>query len=232
MSAALMSAGFAQAASTKQPAPPQIMRAAWSPDDIHRAVFDSLGFTAEQAELIRQKVCVTHSPDCPEMPAAVRSSDPILSALLKEGYDRSSTFQRLVNGISVTTTLVYVERGICAFGHLKACLVPFVAATDKGRYLRVVLTQPLDFRSRHRLIALIGHELQHALEVAERPAVVDVTGMIELCRQIGFPLKGRPGCETSEARAAGSAVLDELENRRHTCLAESAEPFEKCPGLP
>ena len=103
-----------------------------------------------------------------------------------------------------------MEAGVCAFGHLKACLLPFIATTDKVRYLRIVLTQPLNLGNRNRLIALIGHELQHALEVAARPDVVDVTSMIELYRRIGFPLKGRPGYETSAARAAGDAVLDEL----------------------
>ena len=97
---------------------------------------------------------------------------------------------------------------------LKACLLPFLARTDNVRYLRIVLTQPLNLGDRNWLIALIGHELQHALEVAERPDIVDVTGMLELARRIGFPLKGRPGYETSAARAAGDAVLDELTKKK------------------
>jgi hypothetical protein len=145
------------------------------------------------------------------LPSAVRSSDRALNELLAEGYARSTTFQRLVDAISLTNAIVYVEAGICAFGQLKACLLPFMATTDTNRYLRIVLTQPLDPANKDRLIALIGHELQHAVEVAERPEVIDVPSMIAMARRIGFPLKGRPGYETSAARAAGDAIFEELQ---------------------
>ena len=85
------------------------------------------------------------------------------------------------------------------------------AVTDEGRYLRIALTPPLNLRNRNRLIAPIGHELQHALEVAERPEVIDLAGMIEMSRRIGFPVESRLGYDTSAARAAGSAVLDEVQ---------------------
>jgi hypothetical protein len=144
------------------------------------------------------------------MPSAVRSSDRVLNELIADGYRRSQSFGRLVDGIAETNTLVYVEAGVCTFGHLKACLVPFIATTGQVRYLRIGLTRPLNLGDRNRLIALIGHELQHALEVASRPDVIDLKSMIELYRRIGFPLKGQPGFETSAARAAGDSVLDEL----------------------
>jgi hypothetical protein len=145
------------------------------------------------------------------MPSVIRSSDRALNELLADGYARSTTFQRLVDAISVTNTIVYIKAGICAFGQVIACLLPFMATTDTARYLRIILTQPLDLAKKDRLIALIGHELQHALEVAERSEVIDVTSMIAMSRRIGFPLKGRPGYETSAARAAGNAIFEELQ---------------------
>jgi hypothetical protein len=144
------------------------------------------------------------------MPAAVRSSDRVLNELIADGYRRSPSFHRLVDGIAETNTLVYVEAGVCTFGHLKACLLPFIAAAGQVRYLRIGLTRPLNLSNPNRLIALIGHELHHALEVAAQPDVIDLASMIELYRRIGFPLKGQPGYETSAARAAGDSVLDEL----------------------
>ena len=144
------------------------------------------------------------------MPSAVRSSDRVLNELIADGYRRSQSFGHLVDGIADTNTLVYVEAGVCTFGHLKACLLPFIATTGQVRYLRIGLTRPLNLGDRNRLIALIGHELQHALEVAARPDVIDLKSMIELYRRIGFPLKGQPGYETSAARAAGDSVLVEL----------------------
>jgi hypothetical protein len=159
-------------------------------------------------------VTAARPPAAAQMPSAVRSSERALNDLLSEGFARSATFRRLVEAIAKTNAVVYVERGVCAFGHLNACLLPFVAATGGTRYLRVVLTQPLNLRDRARVIALVGHELQHALEVAERPDVADVSGMMEMYRRIGVPLKGLPGYETAAARAAGDAVLDELVGER------------------
>jgi hypothetical protein len=142
---------------------------------------------------------------------AVRSTDPALEDLLTRGYACSKTFHRLADAIGETNTVVYVESGACAFGHLNGCLLPFMAATSKVRYLRIIVTRSTRHGNQDQLIALIGHELQHALEVAETPDVVDVDGMIDLYRRIGFPLKGRSGYETSAARAAGSMVFDELQ---------------------
>jgi hypothetical protein len=60
------------------------------------------------------------------------------------------------------------------------------------------------------LLALIGHELQHALEVLEHPEVIDVPTMEAMYRKIGIPIAGQRGFETSAARAAGTAVHSEL----------------------
>ena len=43
------------------------------------------------------------------MPSAVRSSDRVLNELIADGYRRSQSFGRLVDGIAETDTLVYVE---------------------------------------------------------------------------------------------------------------------------
>jgi hypothetical protein len=140
----------------------------------------------------------------------VRSTDARINGLLAEGYARSKTFHRLVDALRASDTIVYVEFGVCAFGHLDGCLLPFVADTGKGRYLRGVLTARLHRIGRGQLLALTAHELQHACEIAEHPEVIDVQGMLNVYRRIGFPLKGRSGYETSAARTAERAVLSEL----------------------
>jgi len=144
----------------------------------------------------------------------VRSTDASINGLLAEGYVRSRTFRGLVDAIQTSDTIVYVEYGVCAFGHLDVCLLPFVANAGQGRYLRVVLTTRLNHPDRERLIALMGHELQHALEIAVHPEVVDVQGMLNMNRRIGVPLKGRSGYETAAAHAVENAVLDELLTRQ------------------
>jgi hypothetical protein len=69
-------------------------------------------------------------------------------------------------------------------------------------------------RSHDQLLALIAHELRHALEVIEHVEVVDATTMEAMYRKIGTPPIGRAGCETSAARAAGDSVLSELMAKR------------------
>jgi hypothetical protein len=145
------------------------------------------------------------------MPSAVRSLDAFVNELLIDGYARSATFRQLVDAIAESNIVVYVGPGICAFGHLKGCLLPFLGGTGQVHYLRIVLTRPLRPTARNQLIAIVGHELQHAVEVAGQPDIVDVDGMLELYRRIGIPMESRPGYETSAARAAGDAVLNELE---------------------
>ena len=110
-----------------------------------------------------------------------------------------------------TDGIVYVEFGYCAFGHLDGCLLPFIVPTQGQRYVRVIVTPDRHRTSREQLLALIGHELRHALEVLEHPEITDVATMDALYRTIGTPeTGGLKGYETSAARAAGDKVLSEL----------------------
>ena len=67
------------------------------------------------------------------------------------------------------------------------------------------------YSSAAQLLALIAHELQHALEVLEHKEVVNIATMEAMFRRIGVPLTGGlTGYETSAARATGDDVLAEL----------------------
>lgn len=141
----------------------------------------------------------------------VRSSDATILALLREGADRSTTFSTLVDTIERSNGIVYVEYGYCAFGRLNGCVLPLLASPSGDRYLRVIVTPDKRRRSHDQLLALIAHELRHALEVFDAPEVVDVQTMNALYRRIGTPeTGGLSGYETSAARAAGDHALNEL----------------------
>ena len=157
-------------------------------------------------------VCARAAPSAaPTQPAArVRSTNAAILQLLKEGAERSTTFRSLVDAIDHSAGIVYVEFGYCAFGHLNGCLVPFIAVSHSYRYLRIVVTPDKNQRSHNQLLALLAHEMRHALEVLEHKEVVDVATMEAMYRKIGTPLTGQTGHETSAARAAGDAVLAEL----------------------
>jgi len=51
-------------------------------------------------------------------------------------------------------------------------------------------------------IAALGHELRHAVEIADAPSVVDVASLGELYRRIGFASHGVRKGTGFESRAA------------------------------
>jgi PadR family transcriptional regulator len=111
----------------------------------------------------------------PQEPAAlprVRSTSPFIRTLLSRGASDSQRFRQLVDQISHTNGIVYVEDGRC--GHaVNACLTLSVTLAGGFRFLKVVLKAG-DTNERTKtndLIATIGHELQHAVEVLTNPRI-------------------------------------------------------------
>jgi hypothetical protein len=103
----------------------------------------------------------------PAMSPRVRSSVPKIAALLTEASMRSSTFRGLVRSIERTDGIVYVEPGHCRHG-VRACLSLSITAGSGFRILRVLVDVATDV---FELMATIGHELRHALEILTQPSV-------------------------------------------------------------
>jgi hypothetical protein len=59
----------------------------------------------------------------------------------------------------------------------------FVTSVNDVRYVRVDINVTLAPR---RQVALLAHELQHALEIAGRPEITDVEAMESVFEDIGF----------------------------------------------
>jgi hypothetical protein len=86
-----------------------------------------------------------------------------------------------------------------------------VAGDERQRHIRIkVDTRTTD----DRLIATIAHELQHALEIAQRPEVTNSQQVLALYRTIGIG-KCRQGlselCETEAALQVETLVNTELD---------------------
>lgn len=97
----------------------------------------------------------------------VRSSNQRIALPIAEAESRSATFRSLVRTIEKTDGIVYVERGRC--GHsVPACLCLSVVSGGGYRLLRILVDGTADIVS---LIATIGHELRHAIELLTDPAV-------------------------------------------------------------
>jgi hypothetical protein len=91
----------------------------------------------------------------------VRSEYPEIADTIRRASDESATFRRLMAAIDRTDGLIYVDKARCGHG-VHSCLVLSVQAAGPFRILHIrVEPQVPDCH----LMATIGHELQHAIEV-------------------------------------------------------------------
>ncbi len=147
---------------------------------------------------------VTPSP--PAVGSRVRGATPAVNAMLATGARRSSTFARLVKEIDETDLIVYVEIINTLPPGLDGRMM-FLISTGGARYLRVQVDANLP---KDDLIAVVGHELQHALEVAAHPKVQSSQDLAMLYRLIGMHSPGIDNYDTTEARSIGRRVRAEL----------------------
>jgi len=140
----------------------------------------------------------------------VRTTEPYMSALVRQGYDRSPTFRHLVDTLQHSNVIVVVQPGMCRGGRIRSCLVG-VAGSDRDRLIRIKVDPTHTIKD--GLIAAVAHELQHAVEIAEHPEVTDAAGLLKLYRHLAF---GRcheglsEECETKRALETERTVLVEL----------------------
>jgi hypothetical protein len=127
-----------------------------------------------------------------------------IAALLREAAERSPTFRHLVALIDATDGIVYIEEGTC--GHsVRACLPLTMKVAGPHRLLRIVVDLR---RARDELIAAIGHELRHALEVLSCPAVRTSAAMYFFYDQ--HNPTGNDSFETRTAVETGTDIAAEL----------------------
>ncbi len=152
----------------------------------------------------------------------VRTTNPAVARLLAEGIARSPTFAGVVSRLERSSLRVYVERGRCPGQESGGCLLQRVGQCGHERYVRILVDER---RLGHpnRQISVIAHELQHALEVAEAPEVIDLTSFVDLFRRIGYVKvdSGRGiAFETKAARGVGDRVAEELSRDRQKSWPE------------
>ena len=136
----------------------------------------------------------------------VRSHNPELADVIRRASDASATFRRLIATIDGTDGLIYVDDGKCGHG-VSACLLLAVQVAGPFRVLRIkVDARRLDCA----LMAQIGHELQHAIEILSDPHVTDGVSAYFLLERIA-PAGDRGRFETAAAVRAG------LDVRREAC---------------
>jgi hypothetical protein len=134
----------------------------------------------------------------------LRTTSAVIARLMRQASERSHTFQGLVDIINASDGIIYVEEGICAHRR-RACFVNVtMAGTHRLLWVKVD-TRGIDCD----LMGLIGHELQHTVEVLADPHVTDFATMYTFYSREANP-GGTFPFETIEATRTGQAVRTEV----------------------
>ena len=152
---------------------------------------------------------------------------PLFSTCSKKRATARRRFGRSLRQSITPTESCMWNLGIAPSGTwMDVCCQSSRQRTATG-YVRVIVSPEKSRLNHDQLLALIGHELRHALEVLEHPEVVDDPTMENMYRSIGTPIAGQRGFETSAARSSGTAVLTELlrNTRAPQYLEAAARPF-------
>jgi len=138
----------------------------------------------------------------------LRSDDPLVTTLVTRGLDGSETFRRLFQRLEQSDLIVHLRRGTNV--PRGSAYNQFITHAGSYRFVRITLNVA---KTDDDDVALLGHELHHAVELAEAPAVDDDRDYQRLYQRIGYESCSRaaPRCyETDAAVKAGRAVLNEL----------------------
>ena len=140
----------------------------------------------------------------------LRTTDARLQSLIRDGIRFSKTFQALVAVLDDSDVVVYVEEDRRPRHGIDGRLT-FVSAAAGTRYVLVRVAYIADVTQQ---VAILGHELQHAVEVSLAPDVVDDATLARTYARIGSEtrlpaLSGRT-YDTADAIRAGYRVLHEM----------------------
>lgn len=133
----------------------------------------------------------------------VRALDPRVREWISLGSTHSRTFNELLNHLTKSDLIVYVEI-VHSIPAGAAGQTSFVTSTDTARYLRIELAGG---GSLFEMVSLLGHELQHAVEIADAPRVRDSRGMATMYLRAGDT---STRYDSAAARLTGERVRDEL----------------------
>ena len=135
----------------------------------------------------------------------VRTQDRSVRHLLKRGFNRSATFAQLMARLEHSDVLVYIEEVPRLDGGLEGRMMMLPTAHGQ-RYVRIqiVLRGAPD-----ESVAILGHELQHAIEVAQESGVSNQQQLTALYQRIG--MRGGPHVyDTIAAQEVGRVIRREL----------------------
>ncbi len=151
----------------------------------------------------------------------VRPDDSRSAAIVLEGMERSATMRALIDALEARDVIIYIQMQPTLKGRL-AGSVTWVTAAGRFRYIRVSWNPEL---STAMAIATLGHELQHALEIANEPSIVSADTLEAFYRSNGINMPAHNGWDTIAARARGDVVRREIAAVRSYRGAEMLQDY-------
>lgn len=139
----------------------------------------------------------------------VRTSEAPIARLIRQGIAESPYFRSLVERLNATDVIVYVK----SHSNLPSQIEGHLQMMGSGGGRRYVVVALAFGRPEMRTIATLGHELQHALEIAERPQILDSRSMARAFAEFGHSssvMRFPEAYETHAAEQAGARVWLEL----------------------
>lgn len=137
----------------------------------------------------------------------VRAATVQMRALIADTANRSRVVRDLLDRLACTDVIVYVE--FTASPEIPLARTKLVTAVPGARFLRIGINRRV---SGPDVGAMLAHELQHALEIAEQEEVRDDDGVRRLFRRIGRAI-GADEFETEAARRVEAIARAELRHR-------------------
>ena len=142
----------------------------------------------------------------------VRTMDERLRNVIDEGLARSASFRDLVARLDGSDVIVYIERECPMSSRLFGRLTLLGAGGDR-RYVNVRIACMLTTTEQ---IVATGHELRHAVEIADAPYVVDAASLAAEYRRVGFASHAVSRGAGYESRAAIDAAQQVWAELAHT----------------
>ncbi len=143
--------------------------------------------------------------------------DVSLGPFVGESARRSPSIRALLDRLEATDVIVYVRMRVFDQTALEGRAGMLTTTAAGQRYLVIELACG---RPQVTTMATLAHELYHALEIAQQPAIVDAGTLAAYYRRHGVETGGSPGrltFETEGAEQAGYQARRELsDNTRHT----------------
>lgn len=162
-------------------------------------------------------MCAGSRADARDDVPHVRPLDPCGATVIVSGFARSATIRVQHARLAASDVVAYVVCKWMRAGEPDASLV-WVSRASSLRYVLVRISIDLDPRRR---IRMLGHELQHALELAEAPWVREEGDLVRLFQQIGRRTQKFATYETDAAQDVERDVALEVNASRPDAAVEA-----------